>query len=292
MELYNKIYIYLCRGFCQKNICQNLGKDKGQISRMITRLEAGGWILCINPNERLKLYTATKKPFKVKNTKELFKINTSKSQRLHTRCNIIQIQKARFILDVKKVHDVDRKWDKDWEINNGVSKSMYSYPFSFFNGGEATFILNKEKSLEISLPRMIWDKGWGDPDAFLFDSANRCANWFMNRFKVEVCNLRFCQHPDYSMVLTDPRLIELAQKGTFRSGNVMIDSSAPDNIPEIESKDWDTIDGLSTIVPRVNNLEKDVGEIKSIVVSLKTDLVEIKNIFSQPVRPDERRDVV
>lgn len=292
ITFYKKLYRLLCEGVCQKNICTILKKDKSQISRMIYRLECGGWVLCINPNERSKIYTATKKPFKINTTKELYKVNTSKSQRLHTRCNIIQIQKARFICDVKKVNKTDCKWDRGWELRNGVSKFKYSYPFDFFNGGCATFIINKEKSLEIWLPRMIWDNRWGNPHSFLLDCANRCANWFMNRFKIELDNLRVCQRPDFSLVLTDPRLIELAQNGTYRFNGIMIDSSSPDNIPEIESKDWDMISGLSSVVPRVDRLERKVFEIKELVVSMKGDLVEIKGFFSVPVRPDSRRDVV
>lgn len=279
---YREIYNRLIGGQSQKKISMVLQKDKGQISRMVNRLIEGGYIICFNPQSRDKIYIATKKPFKAD---EVYKLPSSKSQRIHGRCNIIQIQKSSFITRVLSPPKKVVKWDKEWE-SNGVNHQLFSYPFS--NVGEVKFqriIGRNSDQVKIILPRLVWDKKDSNPEKFLRETADRAGSWFMHRFKMELVGLRVCQRPDYAMMLTDPKLIDMAQHGTYESNGVMIDSSAPDDLPEIESKSYDDIFLLSNVPDEIRNLKQEMAEVKGVVF-------EIRDMFmGGPVRPDERRDV-
>lgn len=253
---------------------------------MTNRLIEAGYIRIFNPRSRDKNYVATKKPFNIKNTKRLYKLPSSKSQRLHGICNIIQIQKCSFKADVKHPPLKDVKWDREWDLNNGVRYQQYGYPFP--NIGSVKFqrikSINKDV-VKIILPRLTWENDNGDPNDFLRETAFRCASWFKKNLLIDFGELRVCQRPDFAIPLTDKHLVDLSQRGTYSNSVLSIDSSSPDNIPEIESKDYDVINGLSTVVPRVNRLERDMVEIKGIVIEIRD---EFRSVFSQPGKPDNR----
>jgi len=232
-----------------------------------------------------KWYTATKKPFNIKSTKELFKLPSSKSQRVHGRCNIIQIQKSSFIADVEKDYSNGyEKYDKSWKIN-GVSNFLYSYPFNPV--GEVKFqrIIGKNSDrVKIILPRLIWERDNGDPKSFLFDVAERCCSWFTKNFHVLLGNPVVCQKPDYAMLLDDSRLVEMAQSGTYKSydKSIMIDSSAPDCLPEIESKDYDVVNGLADAPKKIVLLEHRMSKMESALGRIENSMSRIEALFSQP----------
>ena len=250
---------------------------------MVNRLIEGGYIVCTNPQSRDKFYCATKKPF---NASELYKLPSSKSQRIHGRCNIIQIQKSSFITKVAGPPNGDVKWDKEWECN-GVFHKLYSYPFS--NIGTVRFqrITGKESDqLKIILPRLIWERDNGNPEKFLLELAGRCGTWFMKHFGMELLGLDVCQRPDYALALDDPGLVDMAQRATYRNDDLMIDSSAPDNIPEIESKRWDVIDGLASAPMRIGVLEGKMNSLEEGFGRIEVSLSRIENMFSQPNKVD------
>lgn len=282
IDLYREIYNRLISSQSQTKISKVLQKDKAQISRMVNRLVEGGYINCLNPQSRDKIYTATKKPFKAE---LVYKLPSSKSQRIHGRCNIIQIQKSSFITRVLSPPKKDVKWDKEW-VSNGVNHQLFSYPFP--NVGEVKFqrIIGKNSDqVKIILPRLVWDKHDENPGVFLRELADRAGSWFMKHFKIEMAGLDVCQRPDYALMLTDPKLVNMSQHGTYRANNIMIDSSSPDNLPEIESKDYDDILLLSNVPGEIRNLKRDMAEVKGVVFEIRDMFINI------PVRPDERRDV-
>jgi hypothetical protein len=280
----------LIKGKSQNQICKVLQKDKGQISRIVNRLVSGGYLVCKNPQSRDKIYIATKKPF---NAKEVYKLPSSKSQRIHGRCEIIQIQKSSFLTHVKSPPKVNVKWDKEWDIN-GLHYQQYAFPFPSVGDVKFQRIIGKNSDkVKIILPRMIWDRSEGTPEPFLREVADRAGTWFMHHFKIELVGLSVCQSPDYALMLTDSRLIDLSRKGTFHNDKVMLDCSKPDELPELESKDFDLIDGLSQAPVRIARLEKEVSEIKHIVVDLSGSVKELVGLFKfSPVRDDGFEDVV
>ena len=278
-------------GIRASKISKGLGYDKAYISRIINRLVTGGYLICINPQSREKFYEATKKPFLLRDIKQLTKLTPVKSQRLRHRRNIIKIQKSTFKTKIKSKPKLPLDgWEDKPPLKNGVKVQQFFWPFP--NVGNVTFrrlISDNVDRLIIILPQFLWERDNGNPEQFLRETAARCGTWLMHRFKMELEGLERCQKPHHAMPLTDPRLIHMAQNGSYNNGVLMVDSSAPDNTPEIESENYDIIDGLTTVVPRVNKLEKEVGEIKSMIVDFRA---EFNSVFSQPARPDERRDVV
>jgi len=282
IKLYYRLYDFLIAGKTQTYICKVLRRDKAQISRMTKALEQGGWINCDRHFQRTKIYTATKKQFNIKTLKEVYKLTTSRSQRLHRRCQIIQIQKSSFICDV--IHPPNSKmfWDKEWE-HNGLHHTLIEWPFA--NIGSVKFdrmTSQKTDQLRIILPRLLWEKDNDNPQTYLLEIADKCATWFMKKSGIRLDNLHICQKPDYALVLTDKKLIGMAQQGTFRAGDIMIDSSAPDELPEIESKDWDVISGLASAPDDIRMLKEEISEIKSMITEMRSEFHELMRIPKTP----------
>lgn len=301
-ELYHVIYGRCIKGDSQKEIKvfinnkYNRNYDKAYISRIIWRLIEGGYLLCYSPHSRVKSYVATKKPFLLKDVSLLSKMPSRKSQRLRGRCNVVQIQKSTFICDVVGSPKVLVKWDKTRKLKNGVTQFQYSYPFE--NIGSITFIrtvgINKD-SLQIILPRFLWEKANGDPRPFLKELADRAGTWLMHRFKMDLSGLRVCQKPDFASPLTDEKLIRMAQRGTYTVNGFMIDSSAPDNIPEIESKDYFDLVELTDCPRRVRELEMRIDRLVESIDRIDNNInnlsVKIDSLF-MPGRPDCRREEI
>jgi len=147
--------------------------------------------------------------------------------------------------------------------------------------------------LKIILPRILWNKDDGDPKEFLREIADRVGTWFMKRFKIELVGLRVCSKPHFAVVLTDPRLIKIAQEGTYDINNYMIDASPPHGVPEIESDDYEYLDELTSCPRRIRELEELVDKL---VVSIEKIDNNINNLNSkidslfQPSKPDSRRE--
>jgi len=76
----------------------------------------------------------------------------------------------------------------------------------------------------------------------------------------------------------------------------MVNSSAPDEIPEVESKDWEMIEDLSNAPAQIRQLKGEVSEIKSMMYELVEQQREmmgmLQGLVSAPVRPDDFREVV
>jgi len=298
-ELYYIIYRRCIKGDTQKELRvfiynkYNRNYDKAYISRIVNKLVTTGYLICHNPRSRSRCYYATKKPLTSKKISRLIKLEDIKSQRLHGICNIVQIQKSTFITKIKSGPYKNIKWDKVWNSNT-LSHFLYSYPFE--NLGSVGFQRMKSKNtdqLKIILPRILWNKDDGDPKEFLREIADRVGTWFMKRFKIELVGLRVCSKPHFAVVLTDPRLIKIAQEGTYDINNYMIDASPPHGVPEIESDDYEYLDELTSCPRRIRELEELVDKL---VVSIEKIDNNINNLNSkidslfQPSKPDSRRE--
>ena len=301
-QLYHVVYGRCIKGDSQKELRlfihnkYNRNYDKAYISRIIGRLIEGGYLLCFNRRSRVRSSVATKKPFLLKDVSLLTKMSSNRSQRLRGRCNIVQIQKSTFITDVVSPPKISVKWDDERVLKNGVCQFQFSYPFE--NIGSITFIrtVGKSKdSLLIILPRFLWEKQNGDPRSFLREMADRAGSWLMHRFKMECSGLRVCQSPDFAMPLTDKKLIRMAQCGTYTVNGFMIDSSSPDNIPEIESKDYFDLLELTDTPKRVKELEELVDRLMVSIEKIDNNInslnSKIDSLF-MPVKPDSRREEI
>ena len=286
-KLSHIVYNRCIKGDTQKNILIHINKnygesyDKSYISRIIKRLMEGGFLICANPTSRDKMYIATKKTFLAKKDSLVYKLPSSVSQRLRGRCELIQIQKSSFISAVIKTRE-NITWDKVRDLKNGVTQYQYSYPFE--NIGIVIFIRTKGKrkdSFQIILPRLLWDKSSGDPFPFLKETANYAGAWFMKHFKIELSGLKICQKPDFSSVLTDKKLIDLAKTGTFKAGGFSIDCSPPDCLPEIENKDFSALCDLIECPKEIEKLKIEIKKIKADISEICESVTGINNSIGE-----------
>lgn len=300
-ELYHIIYRQCIKNNTQKEIKEFIfdrykrNYDKAYISRIVNKLMHTGYLVCVNPTSRSRVYSATKKILTSKNISHLIELENVKSQRLHGICNIVQIQKSTFITKIKSGPYKNIKWDKEWSTR-GLNHFIYSYPFEKL--GTVSFQRMTSMGtdqLKIILPRLLWNKDDGNPKEFLREVADRCGTWFMKRFKIELVGLRVCSKPHFAVVLTDPRLIKIAQEGTYRVNDVMIDASPPHNVPEMESDDYDYLDELTKCPKRIRDLEMRLDKLAVSIEKIDNNInslsIKLDSLF-QPVKPDSRLEEI
>jgi len=299
-ELYTTIYKRFVAGQTLTQIASSIGYDKGYVSRIKTRLVQAGYLIPVNPRSRAVMYEATKKKFTGEVGNSLTDLTGGRRQQLRHRRELVKVQKATFICDVVSVFGKKVKWDKEGTLRNGVRFFDFVYPFA--NVGEIRFRRFKGRSVDrllVITPTLLWEDDAGDPLPFLEQVARFAVGWFGKRFKVRLEGIERCQKPHYAKALSDPRLIHMAQSGSFNVDGLMVDSSAPDGTPEIETDgDWVLLQELSRAPDRIVRLEERVKRIEGVVESLSLSVERLYDVITSDFsdgfksRVDEFRDVV
>jgi len=296
-QLYTTIYNRLIQGQTLTKLAASIGYDKGYVSRIKEDLVQAGFLIPTNPKCRTKFYSATKKVFTGEKSNLISNLTGGVKQQFSHRLNVVKIQKATFLTDIKSGPDENLKWDKVYQYTPYVSVYEYVYPFA--NVGNVRFRRfkgTKNDRLLIITPPMNWELDSGDPKEFMEQTARHAAGWIQKRFKMKLENLHPCQKPHYAKTLTDPRLIHAAQNGSFNIDGLMVDASAPDEVPEIESEDWEVINALSKAPERIRSLEYRFSKMEGMMVKLIEQQEKmtgmLHDFISQPSRPDTFRDVV
>jgi len=286
--VWQRLYNLLVRGFPQSKIVRILRRDKGQVSRMTNMLVDMGFLVCVNPQDRVRFYEATKKKFSGEDAVILSTIKqegriSTKRRGCFIRCHAIS-----YLCDVERMGVVP--WDKTWETD-GVTHCLYRYPFE--KVGEVGFQWIRGRSsnqLRINLPSMLWSHRDGSPDAFLHGVADRCGVWFMKRFCCDLRGLRQCGRGHFEMPVRDPGLVGLAQRVSVKRGGLVLDSSL--GFPEMGSVEgFDVLGELLGLPKRVDDIEKRVERVVESVERLGLAVDRLTRLFDVPYRVDELRDV-
>jgi hypothetical protein len=308
LKLITYVYHGLISGKTQRQIIDLTGKDKGYISRITQGLESNGFIVCINPKSRDRFYKATKKKFHAKVSGEILKPSSRVSQRLHRGCKILDSHSHSFCINIKIPPKKEVKWDKTWELKNGVSHSVYRYPFKQLNGEVVTFqrVVSKDTDkLFVKLPKLLFPADV-DPDEYVREVVSYAAGWFQKRYAVKLDGaIRKNVETEYGFFPDDPTLVRIAQGGGACSddGSLWVDSSPPDNLAEIESHDRNLLNGISKAPMDIAQIRVEMEELRgfvreqsemlrSLMESQRELMGMVRELFSVPVSVDERRDVV
>lgn len=312
-----RLYNLCVRGYPQYKICRVLKRDKGQISRMTNALVDNGFLICINNRDRVRFYEATKKKL---SPDECVILSTIKREKIVSRslgryelrkiekcsfsCSIVDSEKSKFDSQYNKY-----SWDESRSIGNGNSVLVNQFSFPFKNLGGDNIIFQRYQGrntgsdkLIIILPRLLWHKNNGDPEQYLFEIGSQAGVWFAKHFNMILgTDLKFCQRPAYCAMLTDPKLIRMAQRGSYNNVNGFdLNSSPPFNQPEIESKSWDDLEELTCLPLRVrelelevnrltviiknfNEIEKKIASIGNNIVGLEGKLDRVLDVMSRPL---------
>jgi hypothetical protein len=310
VEINQRLYRWLVKGKTQTVFCKTYGYDKGFISRLTNMFLESGYIACINQKDRVHFYEATKKRFLRDDAVILSTIQRDKTlQRSLHRYELIKIEKCRFscpIVVCREKSMVQGKktnlfsWDESRTMGNrdSVLVQQFEYPFRDLGGSSVVFqryrgVNTGSDVLIIILPRLLWNKKNGDPESYLVESAKKAKVWFAKKFRMTLGeNLEWCQRPAYCAMLTDPKLIAMAQTGSYSNVHGFdLNSSPPDRQPELESKSWGDLEELTELPVRVRQLEGDIVELKNMVRDLTVSVQSLVHVFDSPKRPDDRRDV-
>jgi len=291
IKLYFEIYKLLITGHSQKQICKFLQIDKGNLSRKVSKIENAGYVQCI-VHGRSKFYAATKKPFKCKNVKELYKVASRKEQRLHGGCKILQIQNATFKCKIQgKIHKPPGSWDKSWNTN-GLQHDTYTYPFKELNGAHVTFIRNhssKTDLLKIRLPRIDWVITEINPEEYLEEIAKKLAIWYQKQFRVklDLDGIKKSGKIEYALVIRDPDLINAAQNDNYKVGEVWIDTSKPHELAELESNSYEIIKTIADLEDR-SSAYQDIKYLKSKIYEIESNMVRMMGLIESLQRSQEQ----
>lgn len=276
----------LIEGFCASQIAKKLQKSKGYISKIISALEKGGFVLCINPHERPQFYTATKKKFIRGKFPDLI---PSKKSRTSHRLEMVEIQKSSFICQILS-KPTRPTWDSIYTWKPGVDVYQYSHPFKDFGVVRfRRFRSNNNDKLLIILPRLLLHKNQvNKAEELLIDYALKSAGWIKKRFNMPVSIPQMCQKPHYAVPCREPEVVQALQKKSFKIGEMIADTSPPDLLPEIESTDsrdvvnyLDGINKIKWIEDKLLNNEKLIMELMSKVDMMTNNQTAIVSTMSK-----------
>ena len=271
-----EIYKFLAEGEPAVHISKYLHVSKAYVSKVINELLTGGYIICVNPKGKPKLYAVTKKKYTEKQSIKDQK--NAKLTRLYHRYEIIQIQKCSYKSQI--THEPTKgKWDKIYNLN---STKVFEYRLPIKDFGNILFKRfksNNKDTLLIILPRfLIHKEELKDIDNILLEKACMAVSRFKKLFNVGITKPVICQKPDKAVPSHDLKIIDEVQtNGTMKVGDIMIDASEPHNFVEVESKDSrDIINYLDTI-NKMKYIE-DISKNNSILLS---NLIETLKTFGE-----------
>lgn len=330
-DMRKTVYDLAIQGFCAKQIMKFTRRTNARISQILSSLIDDGFLKCINPRDKVKIYEATKKPFSmiivpverdpyltIQQSKTGKKVNRGFNMTYHgIRCHAIG-----YISDVKTMGKVP--WDKKWKTKS-AAYCLYKYPFK--NVGEISFqwILSRTSNqLKITLPSIWWNYSGGDPEPFLRNVADMAGTWFMKEFHCDLRGLRKCGKGHFEMPVHDKGLVELAQASSIKVGDFVLDCSLGypefgsvggyDSLvhlllmvpkldkllamaPELEELVLLlplfklTIPKLVLLLPKLELLLPKLEEIVTVVPKLAEDVDKLVKLLSQPIKEDEYIDV-
>jgi len=261
------VYRLLVGGLCAVQIAKKLQKSKGYISKVVRKLEQGGYVICINPKEKPRFYTSTRKVY---NGSKFPPLLPKKETRLSHRLLTVEIQKSSFTCDVL-IPPTKAKWDSCYEWRPGVMVFQYVHPFK--DVGEVRFrrfVSESRDRLMIILPRLLVKKEEvAGAEELLAGYARMAASWLKKRFDMPLGDVVLCQKPHYAVPALEPELVEALRKRSFKVGEMMADTSPPDCIAEVESTDGRDVVNYLESVSKIKVIEERLcrnGELLSLML--------------------------
>lgn len=300
--VYSTVYELCIEGFTASKICSILRRDKGQISRIINALVDNGFLVCVNPRDRIRFYEATKKKFLDKPISTVSTIQQKGRISTDDQGSFVRVHAMRYVSTVEKMGKVP--WDKKW-VAKETNHYFLHYPFLTVGNVGFEWVVGKKKNvLIIHMPSIRWNVSDGNPELFLRGLADSCGTWFMKRYKCDLRGLAQCGKGHFEMPVHDKRLVSMAQATTIRVGDFVLDASL--GYPEFGSVGgYDLLAELLSLPKRVASLEKRMDRVESvlerIVSSMESMSVQVEKmgkqvdhlmkLFDAPKRPDGKEDV-
>lgn len=287
-----RIYDLCISGLPAKKICTILGRDKAQVSRIIKALVELGYLYCINPRDKVKVYEATTK--KLSGEKTIVDSITHQSRKpkvdyggYYTRCHGLRYRAL-----IKSWGKEPRFLDDQWETK-GTVHFLYHQSFDGLSDQPVSFIRHRSSysdTLSVILPdRYFNTQRSGDVGDWLFHQVRKVVGWFCSEYGVVVSELRECSGVSHAIRMRHPELVKLAQERTVIFGNgAVLDASH--GTPEVEGPE-ELMHELFRLPARVDELERRIERIESSVDRLVVSIERLTRLFDVPVRPDEMRDV-
>jgi len=294
-SVYQRVYEQAVHGVPAKKICQVVKRDKARVSRILGALVDSGFLVMVNPGDRVRFYAATRKKYSpdadvILSTNLKEKHHPNDYPGYFTRCHGLSYTA------VVKTWGKSITWDKEWQTRGSVHY-QYRYPFARLGSVGFTRIKGKfSDTLRVDLPPVKWSVARGDPEKYLFNVARRVTNWFCSQYDVSVSDLCKCDGDKHGLVVRDSRLVKVAQEKTIVWNNG-VELDASHGVPEFEGP-WDVMSELLALPKRVEALERSVrvlseavpGLVKSIEMLQRSvdDLNHRLSYSSGPVDPDLR----
>jgi hypothetical protein len=282
----HEIYDLAVEGLPAKKICFLLRRDKAQVSRILRSFVELGFLYCVNPRDRVKIYEATTRRFS--GEQKLVDSITFQSRipkkdygGYYTRCHGLRYRAL-----IKTWGKDPAFLDDQWETRGSVHY-LYHQSFQGLSVEPVAFIRCKSRysdTLSIIFPdRFFNTQRSGDVGDWLFNQVRKVVGWFCSEYGMVVSELRECSGVSHAISVRHPELVKLAQERTvyFDNGAVL---DASHGTPELEGPE-DLMRELFRLPGRVDALEKRVDRIEDGLVRLTEKIDRLLVLFDSPGKP-------
>lgn len=278
-SVYQRVYEQAVMGVPAKKICLVVKRDKARVSRILGALVDCGFLVLVNPGDRVRFYAATKKKYSPDADVILSTNLKGKSPRsdyggYYSRCHGISFKAS------VKTWGKGIKWDKEWQTR-GASHYCYRYPFARLGSVCFTRIVGREcDTLRVDIPPIRWNVARGSPEEYLYRVARKVVGWFCSQYDVSVSDLVKCDGDKHGLVVRDAELVKVAQERTIVwSNGVELDASH--GVPEFEGP-WDVMSELLALPRRVEALERAVAGLSQSIPVLQKSIEDLTRALSVP----------
>lgn len=275
-SVYQRVYKLAVMGVPAKKICRVVKRDKARVSRILGALVDSGFLVMVNPGDRVRFYAPTKKKYSPDVDVVISTYLKEKTAKMgysgyFTRCHGLSYTA------VVKTWGKSITWDKEWK-SRGASHYLYRYPFARLGSVGFTRIRGKySDTLRVDLPPVRWSVARGDPEQYLYGVARKVTGWFCDRYDVVVSGLVKCDGDKHGLVVRDAGLVKVAQEKTFSwSNGVELDASH--GVPEFEGP-WDVMSELLRLPKRVEMLERAVAVLSQSIPLLQKSVDDLNKML-------------
>lgn len=262
-----KIYKFLVEGYAQVQVAKMLNTSRAYICRITGELEANGLIKCISKNSTPKQYKKTKKQY---NPLSNIKLKNDVLTRQRLGLSVSQVQGGCLKANIISRERPDFKWDKIYETKTKLFCRQKHYILDPIGKFMVRCVNN---TLCIYTPRFLVDKkDLCDAEEILYGYSEDVRKQLCNESGIRTDKLVFCQIPDKASRMRIGLLEKAVRKyGVIKGGDIHLDISKPDRIPEVESKDYrdivnydDYIDSKYLLqgISKIKNMGDDIDFLK------------------------------
>ena len=296
--------------FTASKIASYLGVTRKTIHVIIKKFIEKSIVVCDNPNDYIKFYSATSKPFE-----SVFPVKKDVTQKMlpiSRPSRQFALQKARYRIEIEK--EYSNFFEKQYTYKRG-NCTHHKYKTKIFdNCSEWTFEKAGKKALIVVVPEMVFDKKYlSQARATIFTIVYEALKWISKKAKIKLKwdTLHICQKPHVCRPARSSKAMRITRDFSLNINGKMLDMSSGkadwettildegmmDAVDALDS--WDVV---SFYADDVNNMKNDIARLNAgfgdmqalqpkLVEKIDTMIEEMKEIREMVSKNTESKDI-